>query len=798
MDGAHPDSPATPGSVSMSGRCARTAASTRCASECISDSSAPISPAAASLANDENDKNTHNGPKDESSVDAFACDTPAAAGLPLNGASLTSSVNSTTTSNTTANANTLDSARMTNKSECKDALDDEDGSIGASPMADSRCSSPQSVASSNGGRSSIKSSECKRARVDSIVSSMLHVAERASSVASDRSDSGSMNGGNLLSVNGCKKRKLNQPQQCRANSVEPNDSHDCDPMADMDSADDDHHSMDEDHLDHHDRSMKSGTLKNEFERVRSHFEQLIQLYDLQQQQQQHDLLNRNALAVSNHCTALNLSGSVSPPPPPPSAPAPPSSQRQSSITPSLGSTVLPSHVSTTDLSDCGEEPFDFANDLPDTLSAALKECRMVLQEAQRMLSSKRLYAELRENLHNKLKNAAQWGEQVQPQPLWDDLRAQLLSACSHAIDQCFSKQRLMALQAVLTIRPPSIRSKEALQASSKLPLHSSLANLLDPRNAIASFAGNKNGMFNVPSPLANPDVLPASLLQQLNLLQQQHQRLSSPLTAGGQVRRESALDSGMSLVTPKRRRIKASDEPRRTRTSNRLPSLPNTPAMKATSEMLASIIGRDLNSPANAMNGSVNAQLHMSNPLVPVSLAGQNDLLNAAAAAAAVSTSGHSTNNAANMLAFGSQLLNGAAASDLDLQHLLNAAAVASNNASNPLLNNSLLANGLNALTGGSARASPDSMQNFAHLSLIGRLPDGLTGDACSDVSLGEFGFDQLPLTSTLSPMHLRKAKLMFFYVRYPSSNVLKTYFPDILFNKNNTAQLVKWFSNFR
>ena len=46
--------------------------------------------------------------------------------------------------------------------------------------------------------------------------------------------------------------------------------------------------------------------------------------------------------------------------------------------------------------------------------------------------------------------------------------------------------------------------------------------------------------------------------------------------------------------------------------------------------------------------------------------------------------------------------------------------------------------------------------------------------------------------------MHLRKAKLMFFYVRYPSSAILKVYFPDVKFNKNNTAQLVKWFSNFR
>ena len=51
---------------------------------------------------------------------------------------------------------------------------------------------------------------------------------------------------------------------------------------------------------------------------------------------------------------------------------------------------------------------------------------------------------------------------------------------------------------------------------------------------------------------------------------------------------------------------------------------------------------------------------------------------------------------------------------------------------------------------------------------------------------------------STLTPMHLRKAKLMFFWVRYPPSAILKMYFPDIKFNKNNTAQLVKWFSNFR
>ncbi|CAF1266251.1 unnamed protein product [Rotaria sordida] len=49
-----------------------------------------------------------------------------------------------------------------------------------------------------------------------------------------------------------------------------------------------------------------------------------------------------------------------------------------------------------------------------------------------------------------------------------------------------------------------------------------------------------------------------------------------------------------------------------------------------------------------------------------------------------------------------------------------------------------------------------------------------------------------------LTSLHLRKAKLMFFYTRYPSSSVLKVYFPDVRFNKLITAQLVKWFSNFR
>lgn len=67
--------------------------------------------------------------------------------------------------------------------------------------------------------------------------------------------------------------------------------------------------------------------------------------------------------------------------------------------------------------------------------------------------------------------------------------------------------------------------------------------------------------------------------------------------------------------------------------------------------------------------------------------------------------------------------------------------------------------------------------------------------DFLDSSSSGGFSCSQ---SSTLTHVHLRKAKLMFFYTRYPSSAVLKSYFPDIQFNKSNTAQLVKWFSNFR
>ncbi|CAG5928084.1 unnamed protein product [Menidia menidia] len=57
------------------------------------------------------------------------------------------------------------------------------------------------------------------------------------------------------------------------------------------------------------------------------------------------------------------------------------------------------------------------------------------------------------------------------------------------------------------------------------------------------------------------------------------------------------------------------------------------------------------------------------------------------------------------------------------------------------------------------------------------------------NVSFGEEG---------LSTNHLKKAKLMFFYTRYPSSLVLRMCFQDVQFTRCITSQLIKWFSNFR
>ncbi|NXL83964.1 PROX2 protein, partial [Alectura lathami] len=71
--------------------------------------------------------------------------------------------------------------------------------------------------------------------------------------------------------------------------------------------------------------------------------------------------------------------------------------------------------------------------------------------------------------------------------------------------------------------------------------------------------------------------------------------------------------------------------------------------------------------------------------------------------------------------------------------------------------------------------APPDHYQNTGWLSLTPRL-----------------------IQEALTPGHLKKAKLMFFFTRYPSSALLRSYFLDVQFSRCITSQLIKWFSNFR
>ncbi|EFO96611.1 hypothetical protein CRE_23850 [Caenorhabditis remanei] len=102
-----------------------------------------------------------------------------------------------------------------------------------------------------------------------------------------------------------------------------------------------------------------------------------------------------------------------------------------------------------------------------------------------------------------------------------------------------------------------------------------------------------------------------------------------------------------------------------------------------------------------------------------------------------------------------------------------------------------------------SASASPPLGRFFPAPTMVGHHYGGMNfGDRedspTNSDELSDCGYEGNGSSSMLTPMHLRKAKLMFFYTRYPNSNLLKSYFPDIRFNKNNTAQLVKWFSNFR
>ncbi|XP_060118892.1 prospero homeobox protein 2 [Heteronotia binoei] len=64
--------------------------------------------------------------------------------------------------------------------------------------------------------------------------------------------------------------------------------------------------------------------------------------------------------------------------------------------------------------------------------------------------------------------------------------------------------------------------------------------------------------------------------------------------------------------------------------------------------------------------------------------------------------------------------------------------------------------------------------------------------------AVDEIAFPSAHIQEALTPGHLKKAKLMFFFTRYPTSSLLKAYFLDVQFTRCITSQLIKWFSNFR
>ncbi|XP_059330885.1 prospero homeobox protein 2 [Ammospiza nelsoni] len=87
---------------------------------------------------------------------------------------------------------------------------------------------------------------------------------------------------------------------------------------------------------------------------------------------------------------------------------------------------------------------------------------------------------------------------------------------------------------------------------------------------------------------------------------------------------------------------------------------------------------------------------------------------------------------------------------------------------------------------------SPASMESLA------LLPAGRDGHGELPAANDGAPFASTHIQEALTPGHLKKAKLMFFFTRYPSSTLLKTYFLDVQFSRCITSQLIKWFSNFR
>ncbi|NWV36301.1 PROX2 protein, partial [Grantiella picta] len=96
----------------------------------------------------------------------------------------------------------------------------------------------------------------------------------------------------------------------------------------------------------------------------------------------------------------------------------------------------------------------------------------------------------------------------------------------------------------------------------------------------------------------------------------------------------------------------------------------------------------------------------------------------------------------------------------------------------------------------------PLSPANMESLALLPAVRDGqnmvLRDMLSSGIAMCRFSLTPRQMQEVLTPGHLKKAKLMFFFTRYPSSTLLKTYFLDVQFSRCITSQLIKWFSNFR
>ncbi|NWS97869.1 PROX2 protein, partial [Mionectes macconnelli] len=85
-----------------------------------------------------------------------------------------------------------------------------------------------------------------------------------------------------------------------------------------------------------------------------------------------------------------------------------------------------------------------------------------------------------------------------------------------------------------------------------------------------------------------------------------------------------------------------------------------------------------------------------------------------------------------------------------------------------------------------------------ANMESLPLLPAGREGTLSWGTAVCRLSLTTRHMQEALTPSHLKKAKLMFFFTRYPSSTLLKTYFLDVQFSRCITSQLIKWFSNFR